>query len=193
MGFDILFQFEERIAKFTGAPYAVVTDGCTHALELCFRYRHVKYCQFSAHTYISIVQLMNQLNIKYSLTDEEWIGEYHFYKTDIWDSARLFRKNMYRPGAMQCLSFGYDKPLSLGKVGAILLDDQKAYEALSMMRSDGRDLRINPWESQTVFTQGYHYCPTLEDCDNGIDFFPTAKQEPKYHQYPDLRLIDFAN
>jgi len=191
MTFDVLFKFEERLAEYTGAPYVVVTDGCTHALELCFRYKHIRYCQFPAHTYISIVQLMNQLKIKYSLTDQTWTGEYYFYDTGIWDSARLLRKNMYRSGQMQCLSFGNGKPLDLGKAGAILLDDKAAYETLSCMRSDGRDLRISPWETQIKFEQGYHYCPTLEVCDNGIDFLATVDQEPKYHQYPDLRTLDF--
>ena len=192
MSFQTLFDFETALAKFTGAPYAIVTDGCTHALELCFRISHIKYCQFTAHTYLSIPQLLNQLNIHYRLTDEEWTGEYNFYKTPIWDSARLLRKNMYRAGQMQCLSFGHGKPLSLGKAGAILLDDKTAYEQLSRMRSDGRDLRITPWQDQQTFGQGYHYCPTLETCALGIEKLPTIDQEPKYHQYPDLRTVDFS-
>ena len=192
MSFQTLFDFESALAKFTGAPYAVVTDGCTHALELCFRIKHIRYCQFPAHTYLSIPQLLNQLNIHYRLTDEEWTGEYNFYKTPIWDSARLLRKNMYRAGQMQCLSFGHGKPLALGKAGAILLDDKTAYEQLSRMRSDGRDLRITPWSDQKTFSQGYHYCPTLETCALGIEKLPTIDQEPKYHQYPDLRIVDFS-
>ena len=191
MSFQTLFDFESSLAEFTGAPYVVVTDGCTHALELCFRYKHVKYCQFPAHTYLSIPQLLNQLNIHYRLTDEEWIGEYHFYDTGIWDSARLLKRGMYRPGTMQCLSFGNGKPLQLGKAGAILLDDSEAYEALSCMRSDGRDLRISPWQDQQVFKQGYHYCPTLETCREGCIQLPFVDQEPKAYQYPDLRVIGF--
>jgi dTDP-4-amino-4,6-dideoxygalactose transaminase len=193
MTFQTLFDFESALSTYTGAPYVVVTDGCTHALELCFKYKHIKYCQFPAQTYISVVQLMRQLGVHYKLTDNEWLGEYHFYNTQIWDSARLLKQNMYRPGAMQCLSFGHGKPLELGKCGAILLDDPVAYQALSCMRSDGRDLRITPWQNQTNFVQGYHYCPTLESCALGIEKLPLVKQEPKYYQYPDLRSIDFAD
>ena len=193
MTFQTLFDFETALAKYTGAPYAVATDGCTHALELCFRYKHIKYCQFPAKTYLSIVQLMRQLNIHYKLTDDEWLGEYHFYNTQIWDSARLLRPGMYRTGAMRCLSFGNGKPLELGRAGAILFDDPVAYQALSRMRSDGRDLHITPWQDQTSFVQGYHYCPTLESCALGIEKLPLVEQEPKYHHYPDLRAIDFAD
>lgn len=189
MSFKTLFDFESALAEYTGAPYAVVTDGCTHALELCFRYKRVRYCQFPAHTYLSIPQMLNQLGVHYRLTDEEWVGEYHFYNTRIWDSARRLERNMYREGQFQCLSFGNTKPLELGKAGAILLDDPVAYEALSRMRSDGRDLRITSWQDQETFTQGYHYCPTLETCSLGIEKLPAINQEPKYHSYPDLRKI----
>ena len=192
MNYDSLFKFEQELAKFTGAPYAVVTDGCTHALELCFRVQRLKYCQFTAYTYLSIPQLLTDLGIHYRLTDEEWTGEYNFYKSNIWDSARLLKRDMYRPGQLQCLSFGHGKPLSIGKAGAILLDDPELYQTLSCMRSDGRDLRINPWQNQKTFYQGYHYCPTLETCALGLEKLPNVDQEPKYHQYPDLRTLDFT-
>ena len=189
MSFQPLFDFEQALAEYTGAPYVVVTDGCTHALELCFRYKRVKYCQYPAHTYLSIPQMLNQLGIKYKLTDEQWVGEYHFYNTSIWDSARRLERGMYRTGQFQCLSFGNGKPLQLGKGGAILLDDVEAYKALSKMRSDGRDLHIQPWQTQLAFEQGYHYCPTLETCESGIQKLPTINEWPKYHEYPDLRTI----
>jgi hypothetical protein len=153
------------------------------------RYDQVTSCSFVHQTYLSIPQLMYQLNITYNLIEESWIGEYQFIGTRIWDSARLLRKNMYRSGQMQCLSFGNTKPLELGKVGAILLDDEKAYRTISKMRSDGRDLRIIPWQDQKDFEQGYHYFPSLEHCALGIEKLPTINQEPKYYNYPDLRNI----
>ena len=36
--FEKIKQFEEALADFTGAPYAIMTDCCTHAIELCLRY-----------------------------------------------------------------------------------------------------------------------------------------------------------
>lgn len=191
--FDQLFEFEHALAKYTGAPYVVVTDGCTHAIELCFRLECITNCEFTAFTYLSIPQLMRQLGVNYTLRTEYWQtqGEYQFHGTNIWDSARLLKPNMYRPGQMQCLSFGHTKPLSIGKAGAILLDNKDKYEYLSRMRSDGRDLRISPWQDQKIFKEGYHYCPTLETCSLGIEKLSSVDPEPKYHQYPDLRLLDF--
>lgn len=195
MSFDTLFKFEEALAKYTGAPYVVVTDGCTHALELCFRLEHTTYTELTAFTYLSIPQLLRDLGISYTFRSDYWqtLGEYQFSNTNIWDSARLLREGMYRENQMQCLSFGNSKPLEIGKVGAILLDVKWKYDELSRMRSDGRDLRISPWQDQKVFGQGYHYCPTLEDCQKGIDKLPFVDQEPKYYQYPDLRSIDFTD
>jgi dTDP-4-amino-4,6-dideoxygalactose transaminase len=193
MGFETLFKFEQALAEYTGAPYAVVTDGCTHAIELCMRYDRVEFCAFTPFTYISIPMMLKQLGITFYYevgNPAEWVGEYKFRKTRIWDSARRLERGMYREGQIQCLSFGNTKPLELGKGGAVLTDDRDAYQALSRLRSDGRDLHISPWQDQKEFKVGYHYCPTLETCQLGIEKLGLVNSEPKYHQYPDLRSID---
>ena len=188
MSFQTLFDFESALAKYTGAPYCVVTDGCTHALELCFRYDRVQRTQFTARTYLSVPMLMHHLGIEYNLVDESWIGEYSFLNTRIWDSARRLEPGMYRAGQMQCLSFGWTKPLQLGKAGAILLDDYSAYKKFSRQRSDGRDLNI-PWETETELILGYHYCPTLELCAQGLELLPVITPQAQPGVYPDCRNI----
>jgi dTDP-4-amino-4,6-dideoxygalactose transaminase len=192
MSFQPLFDFEKELAEYTGAPYAVVTDGCTHAIELALRWYQVKHVEFTAYTYISIVQTMQHLNINYGLIDETWTGEYQFHGTRIWDSARRLEPGMYRSGQIQCLSFGYDKPLSVGKCGAILLDDVEAHWHLSRMRSDGRDLAISPWHNQ-VFLQGWHYCPTLETIAQARIKFKTLVPQSQHRDYPDCRKISIIN
>ena len=192
MSFKALFDFESALAEYTGAPYVVLTDGCTHALELCFRHDNIQHTRFTAYTYLSVPMLMQHLDIEYDLTDESWVGEYSFLNTRIWDSARRLEPNMYRPGQMQCLSFGWTKPLQLGKVGAILLDDAEAYKKFSRQRSDGRDLHI-PWETETKLILGYHYCPTLELCVKGLELLPTVEPRAQVGVYPDLRNIPFTS
>jgi dTDP-4-amino-4,6-dideoxygalactose transaminase len=188
--FNAIALFERALGAVTGAPYVVMTDCCTHALELCLRYEKVKRCRFTAFTYLSVPMSMHKLNISYGLTaDNEWVGEYQILGTRIWDSARLLRTGMYRVGQMQCLSFGYSKPLDIGRGGAILLDDEVAYNKLIQQRSDGRDLRISPWQDQKVFEVGYHYRPTIEEAELALEKLPSVDQEPKYIKYPDLREI----
>ena len=189
MGFEKISEFESALAKFTGAPYAVMTDCCTHAIELCLRYDNIQRVTFPAHTYLSIPMTMHKLGITYNYNDKLWTGEYQFIGTRVWDSARLLKEGMYRKGQLQCLSFGYDKPLSIGRGGAILTDDVEVYDTLKYQCYDGRDLTITAWESQKVFHVGYHYKPTIEESVKGLELLPSVDQEPKYKEYPNLRDI----
>jgi hypothetical protein len=132
---------------------------------------------------------MHKLGISYDYADKPWIGEYQFIGTRIWDSARLLKEGMYRPGQLQCLSFGHSKPLEIGRGGAVLTDDIEVYDTLKQQCYDGRDLSISPWEQQKTFCIGYHYKPTVEEAVRGLELLPNVDQEPKYKQYPNLREI----
>ena len=189
MSFDSILKFEQELAEHTGAPYAVMTDCCTHAIELCLRYDQVKQCSFTAFTYLSVVMNMHKLKIEYQLTDEDWVGEYQFHGTRIWDSARRLEQGMYRPGTLTCVSFGYTKPLEIGRCGAILLDDPVAYRVMLAQRYDGRDLSIVPWQAQEVFHVGYHYKPTTEEAKLCSQLLPLVNEAPKFVEYPDCRKI----
>jgi len=193
--FDKIKKFEEELAEFTGAPYAVMTDCCTHAIELCLRYDRVQEVVMTPYTYLSVPMTMHKLGIKYYYREEEWTGEYRFHGTRIWDSARRLESGMYRSGSMQCLSFGHTKPLHIGHGGAILLDDKKAYETMLRQRYDGRDLTVAPWQDQKTFYVGYHYKPSIEDAVQGVALLQGVKEhnpKPVYVPYPDLRNIEIV-
>jgi dTDP-4-amino-4,6-dideoxygalactose transaminase len=193
--FDKILKFEQELAEFTGAPYAIMTDCCTHAIELCLRHDQVKSLKMTPYTYLSIPMLMHKLDIKYEYLDhawQRWVGEYPFVDTRIWDSARRLERNMYRAGMMQCLSFGHGKTLHIGRGGAIILDDATAYDTIIRMRYDGRDLNITPWQTQQEFRVGYHYKPTPEEAQQGLALLEGLKEscpEPQPVVYPDLRKI----
>ena len=194
--FNKILEFETALAEFTGAPYAIMTDCCTHAIELCLRYDQITDCSFTPYTYLSIPMTMHKLGIRYDYFPDhlphrqQWIGEYKFEATRIWDSARRLESNMYRVGQMQCVSFGHDKPLAIGRGGAILLDDETAYQALLRMRYDGRDLTVSPWPAQKDFRVGYHYKPTVEEAERGMKLLKRYVSEPPREVvYPDCRQI----
>lgn len=192
MSFDSILKFERELAEYTGAPYAIMTDCCTHAIELCMRYDRVKSTSFTPYTYLSVPMTMHKLGINYTYTNEEsqtWLGEYQFLNTRIWDSARRLERGMYRPGTLTCISFGRTKPLEIGRCGAILLDDEDAYLNILPQRYDGRDLNIVPWQDQQVFRVGYHYKPTTEEAELGSRLLPLVNEEPKFVGYPDCRKI----
>jgi dTDP-4-amino-4,6-dideoxygalactose transaminase len=191
--FEKIKKFEEDLAQFTGAKYAISTDCCTHAIELCMVLDKVKSCNFSAYTYLSIPQLMHKMKIEYNLIGEDWTGEYQFHNTRIWDSARRLEPNMHKLGQLQCLSFGHSKPVNIGRGGAILTDSYDDYVILSKLRYDGRDLNTSPWQNQKIFSVGYHYKLNPEECERGTKLLKKYKKaknfEPKKIIYPDCRLI----
>lgn len=187
--FDKISEFEVALAAYTGAPYVIMTDCCTHAIELCLRHERPNWVSFTALTYLSIPMLMHKLGIKYDLVAEDWYGEYRFHNSRVWDSARRLERGMYRAGMMQCLSFGHGKPLQIGRGGAILLDDVDAYRIILAQRYDGRNLDVAPWQDQKVFRVGYHYRPTIEEAAKGLELLDSVDERPKYVSYPDLRQI----
>lgn len=196
MSFKPIFDFEQALAEYTGAPYAVMTDCCTHAIELCMRWDQVQHCTFTPYTYLSVPMTMHKLGIEYEYVDEEyqnWVGEYQFFGTRIWDSARRLERDMYRPGQLQCLSFGRTKPLQIGRGGAILTDDVEIYDQLSQQRYDGRELQITPWQEQRVFKVGYHYKPTTEEAELGLKLLPNVNEAPRFVAYPDCRAITIVD
>ena len=189
--FDYITEFERELAKYTGAKYAVMTDCCTHAIELAFLATRVKETRLTPRTYISIPMMLHKIGVKFEYNDiQDWVGEYLFHQTNIWDSARKLYPGMYRDRQIQCLSFGYDKPLNLGRGGAILLDNRDLYKQLKLMCYDGRDLSIEPWHTQQTFKMGYHYKPIPEEAKRGLELLGSHELTPKYKHYPDLRKIN---
>ena len=188
--------FESRLSEFTGAPYVVTTDCCTHAIELCFRLLDIRTCRFSANTYISVPMTMKMLGVEYKLSATPWQDEYQFLGTPVWDSARCLKPNMYRKRQYQCLSFGFSKPLDNVRGGAILLDNEEHYKQLKMMSYDGRDLSYDNWIDQKVFNQGFHYMMRYEECESATklleDYIKTGKFEHDYKPYPDVRDIEIV-
>jgi dTDP-4-amino-4,6-dideoxygalactose transaminase len=192
--FEAIKDFESAVAEFTGAPYCISTDCCSHAIEIAFRLAHNgSEVSFPAKTYLSVLMTMHKVGVKYTLEDRAWRDSYIFKGSNIWDCARYFKKDMYIPGSIQCVSFGRTKPLELGRGGCILTDNKNLYERASRMRYDGRDIfNFAPWNSQIEFEIGYHYYLKPEDCVSGLNLLAEGKFTPqldKHFDYPDCRKI----
>tara|TARA_Y100000385_G_scaffold274016_1_gene316606 strand:+ start:1427 stop:2014 length:588 start_codon:yes stop_codon:yes gene_type:complete len=188
MSFEIVKKFEEKIASFYGAPYAVAVDCCTHAIELCIRYEKINEINVPKRTYVSIPLLSKKLNVKLNWIDKEW-QDYYFLTHNIIDAAVLWKRNSYIKNKFMCISFQYRKHLNLGRGGVILVSSHKDYEELKKMSYDGRT-PDTPWREQNIDTMGYHYYMTPETAQKGIEKLPEAiKTKPKkwnYSDWPDL-------
>lgn len=195
MSFDVVKNFEDRIAEYFGAPFAVATDSCTHALELCLRQCESSSICVPKRTYISVPMLAKKLDIKLIWRDHEWIDYYHITPTII-DAAVLWKPKSYIQDTFMCLSFQYQKHLSLGRGGIILCDNEYDAIELKKMSYDGRLPNI-PWREQDISSIGYHYYMTPETAQMGLDKLEQAiTTEPKKwvtSDWPDLTKMTIFN
>ena len=188
MSFQAVTEFENKIAEFFGAPYAIAVDSCTHGVELALRYTQVDHITVPKHTYLSIPFLANKLWIDLFWKDENWV-DYYYLTDKVIDAAVLWKPNSYIPGTFMGVSFQYQKHLSLGRGGIILTDDKEAAVQLKKMSYDGRIPNV-PWREQNIDTVGYHYYMTPEVAQNGLDKLSEAINTPPLQwvvsDWPDL-------
>ena len=196
MSFNKITEFENVIADYFGAPYAVAVDCCTHAIELCLRLQHIKKTSCPKRTYLSVPMTLEKLNLDWQWTEEEWKEYYYLAGTNIVDAAVLWKENSYISGTQMCLSFQFHKHLGLGRGGMILLDNKTDRDQLVRMSYDGRDRDIL-WAEQQIYTMGYHYYMIPETAIAGMEKFNVVKDiQPKiisYNDYPDLSALPIFN
>ena len=193
MDFNIITEFENEVAKFFGAPYAVAVDCCTHGVELSIRLQmkkgiHIPKIYSPKRTYISIPFLANKLGLELEWKDEDWVDIYYVFPKVI-DAAVLWKRDSYIPNTMMSVSFQFQKHLSLGRGGMILCDNEEDAKMLKKMSYDGRLPNI-PWREQDIETMGYHYYMTPETAQKGLDKLNEAiETEPRQWvvtDWPDL-------
>jgi dTDP-4-amino-4,6-dideoxygalactose transaminase len=191
MNFEVVSTFENKIAEFFGSPYAVAIDSCTHGLELCLRYTNETKINVPKRTYLSVPFLAEKIGLEREWRDENWENYYTINYGDkrIIDAAVLWKKNSYIPNTFMCISFQYQKHLSLGRGGVILVDNEVDYNSLKKMSYDGRLPNI-PWRTQDIDTVGFHYYMTPETAQLGLDKLQMAIDTPPRQwvvtDWPDL-------
>ena len=184
----VVEKFERAIADFFGSPFAVAVDSCTHGIELCLRYTEAGSMACPKRTYLSIPMLAEKLGIGLHFIDCIWSNYYHVWG-DVIDAAVLWEPKSYITNTFMCLSFQYQKHLSLGRGGMILCQTHQQYIDLKKMSYDGRLPNI-PWREQDIDTMGYHYYMTPETAQLGLDKLPEAIKTPPriwtVEDWPDL-------
>jgi len=188
MNFNTVTFFENKIAEFFGAPYAIAVDSCTHGVELALRLTEAKLITVPKRTYLSIPFLANKLKIDRFWKDENWVDYYYLTSTVI-DAAVLWKPKSYIPNTFMGISFQYQKHLSLGRGGVLLCDNLYDAVELKKMSYDGRVPSV-PWREQDISSIGYHYYMTPETAQLGLDKLPAAVlSQPRQwtvEDWPDL-------
>jgi dTDP-4-amino-4,6-dideoxygalactose transaminase len=162
--FKVVRMFEEEVAEYTGAPYAVAVDSCTNALFLCCVRLSVKEVIIPKMTYLSVPMSIMHAGGSVVFEDREWVGSYQLRPYPLYDSAKRLTSRMYIPGSFMCLSFHIKKHVKLAKGGMILTDDKDAVEWFKRARYEGRgevdyhkdDIRMLGWNMYMTPEQAAH-------------------------------------
>lgn len=113
--FDIVRDFEQAIAEYTGAPYVIAVNSCTNALFLCLKYHYnlrkigfeqpskikPNYTDLTTQieipklTYLSVPMQIIHVGYGVRFREENWEGMYQLKPFNIWDAARRFMSNMF--------------------------------------------------------------------------------------------------
>ena len=196
--YKVTEDFEKAICNYTGAPYAIAVDCCSHAIFLALKFENVegKIITIPNRTFVSVPCEIIHAGAKvrfYHIEEKGLTGGYRLKGSNVWDCALSFTTRMYIPGTHMCVSFsGPQKHLPLIKGGAILTDNKEAYKWFKQARTSGR-------HEQSYFTDnfeiiGWNYYMMPEVAARGLMLmrrFYTECSTPKpnpdiYNEYPDL-------
>ena len=190
--YDIVAALENKVAEYSGAPYAVAVDSCTNALLIALRYHRMinsgDTVILPKKTYVGVAYAALNAGYKIEFEDNQWQGAYTIGNTNIIDSARRFTKNMYVPGSFYCLSGHWGKTLKIGRGGFILTDNRLAANDLRRMRFDGRQAGVRPTDDNFTLP-GYHCYMLPSEAAHGLMLMasmPDYNADIKWDDYTDL-------
>ena len=189
MPYKVVTDFENRVADFSGAKYAVAVESGTAAIFLSCFYKRVKDVFIPKRTYPSVPCSIIHAGGRVHFTDQAWSGTYELAPYGIVDGALRFRRDMYK-GGLHCLSFHIKKLLPIGRGGMILTDDEQAAHWFRLARFDGRS--PIPLEQDNFTMLGWNMYLSPDQAARGIQLFELTKNttladlKAEEQGYPDL-------
>ena len=193
--YKIVKMFEEEIAYYTGAPYAVSVNSCTNALFLCCKYMEVQEVTIPKRTYLSAPQSIIQAGGSVSFEDLKWEGLYQLKPYPIWDAAKRLTSGMYIPGSHMCLSFHIKKHLKIGKGGMILTDSKSFVDWAREARYEGRSEGV-PYQLDNIDSMGWNMYMTPEQATRGLmlmqnypEHVPDIPEDPPYRDLTEFEMF----
>lgn len=194
--YKVVRDFEEEMAKFTGAPFAVSVESCSAAIFLSCLYckvRDIAEITIPKYTYPSVpASIINAGGrVRFIKSDWQKNGFYNLHKTRIIDSAKRLCRDMYSPPNLWCLSFHGKKLLPIGRGGMILTDSEKAVEWFKIMRFDGR--HEQSLRDDKLAMVGWNMYMTPEQAARGLEFMQWLPDEniAPPDEYQDLSKYRF--
>lgn len=171
--YKIVKMFEEEIANYTGAPFAISVDSCTNALFLMCYYNKVAEVTIPSKTYLSVPQSIIHAGgtVVFDKRKEtnNWKGIYQLKPYPIYDAAKRLTKNMYIPNTYMGLSFHIKKLLPIWKGGMILTDNADAAEWFKKARYEGRSEKY--YKDDDITFNGWNMYMTPQQAAQGLAMF----------------------
>ena len=207
--YKVTEEFEEKLADYTGARFAVTLDNMSNGLFLSLYYEHVVMNRTADtitipnRTYPSVPCEIIHAGLKvdfWKVKGKTIKGAYQMEGSNVWDSALTFTADMYKPSTHMCVSFtGPFKHFKLSKGGAILTDDWDAYLWFKRARYSGR--RAVSYHDDNFDMIGWNFYMMPELAARGIllmgQFYDLEgkpiNNEDKEMPYPDLSQFDIYN
>lgn len=185
-------EFENAVAEYTEAPYAIATTSCTMAIFLSLQWLKARHqlpevIECPRRTYVSVPMQIVHAGARIRFVDLSWEGFYRLGPTPVIDSARLFTSGMYVPGSMMCTSHHWGKTLGIQQGGCILTSDAEAAFWLRRARFDGRTPGVPPKHDR--FQIGWHAYMSPEVAAEGLmrlALLPKHNDPLPNDDYPDL-------
>lgn len=179
--YKIVKMFEEEIANYTGAKYAISVDSCTNALFLVCKYLEVGEVTIPSKTYLSVPQSIihagGEVIFDKRSETNHWVGTYQLKPYPIWDAAKRLTSDMYQKGQFMCLSFHIKKLLPIGKGGMILTDDETAANWFKKARYEGRSEKY--YKDDDIEFCGWNMYMTPQEASIGLSLF---QNYPKHNK-----------
>jgi dTDP-4-amino-4,6-dideoxygalactose transaminase len=177
--YKIVRMFEEEIANYTGAPYAISIDSCTNALFLICKYLEVGEVTIPSKTYLSVPQSIIHAGgeVVFDRREEtnNWKGIYQLKPYPIYDAAKRLKKDMYIDGTFMGLSFHIKKLLPIWKGGMILTDNAEAADWFKKARYEGRSEKF--YKEDDITFHGWNMYMTPQQAAQGLAMFQNYSAE----------------
>lgn len=175
---SIVTKFEDTIAEYVGAKYAVTFNSATSALFLALLDKNTTISVPSMIPPVVLNAIITSGN-KHDFTDDiNWVGDsyvlHDFGDYKIVDSAQKLEKNQFKnecnPNDLLVFSFYPTKPVGSSDGGMIVSDDLEKIIHLREMALNGMSYADNNWERKIKFA-GYKMYMNSIQCDIALQNF----------------------
>lgn len=175
----IVTKFEESIAKYVGAKYAVSFNSATSAIFLLLsRYKDITIKVPSMIPPVVLNAIITSGNRYEFYDDITWIGGsyllHNFGDYKVIDSAQKLGKNQFKeecePNDLMIFSFYPTKPVGSCDGGMIVSDDYDKIVLLKEMALNGMSYSDNNWDRNIKFA-GYKMYMNSIQCDIALKNF----------------------